>query len=56
MLVKKNRKVLKKGEDKHSLMPAKHAQQCISQTKKQTIQLEMQVRSALYTAISKILT
>ena len=56
MLVKKRRKVLKKGGDKHNLKPAKHAQQCMSQTKKQTIQLEIQVQSAPYTAISKTLT
>ena len=53
MLVKKRRKVLKKRGDKHNL---KHAQQCISQAKKQTIQLKMQVQSAPYTAISKILS
>ena len=56
MLVKKRRKVLKKGGDKQNLKPVKHAQQCMSQTKKQTIRLKMQVHSAPYTAISKILT
>ena len=52
----KRRKTLKKGGDKHNLKPVKHTQQCMSQTKKQTIQLKMQVHSAPYRAISKILT
>ena len=37
MLVKKRRKVLKKGGDKHNLKPVKHAQQYMSQTKNQAI-------------------